>query len=512
MKRRNVLKIAAAASTSAGAGLLVVGKDSGASGASGAATGQVAPAAAGVGEGSGELMPGMKGMAGLPGLPAAGAVTPPPAVLTPFVDAMPRLVDAVPVSTTADTDHYATSIENSYVQLAPGKPTAVTSYGGGFIGPLIRAQRGRKVSVTYTNNLSASVVVHLHGGHVPSPSDGFPTDELAAGASRTYTYPNLQRGATLWYHDHLHMMEAVNVYNGLHGVYILHDPAEDVLDLPGGRYDVPIFLRDAYLDVDNTLYYDPTLTWTALLANGKARPYFPVGQRQYRFRLINGSNHRTLTLSLSDGTPLVQIAGDGGLLPAPSVAPQLALSSAERGEVLVDFSGYPMGTQLYLEDSVLGQILRFDVTETCPPEPRKAALPATLAALPALKHPTNTRDITLSLSADTNYFYINGKVFDPNVVMASIPVGTTEIWQVTDISGWEHNFHIHLVQFRVLDINGAPPGPSMQGLKDTVPIPANGTVRLQATFSDYPGKYVFHCHLLEHASFTGMMARMDITA
>lgn len=459
---------------------------------------------AGPGEGTGDLMPGMKGM-------APSGPPPKPADLTPFVDEMPRLTEAVPVSSTSDTDYYATSIKTAYAQLAPGKPTAITSYGGTFIGPMIRAQRGRKVAVTYTNNLSASVVVHLHGGHTPSPSDGFPTDELKAGTSRTYTYPNNQRGATLWYHDHLHMMEAENVYNGLHGVYLLHDPAEDRLNLPSGHYDVPIFLRDAYLDADNALYYDPTLTWTVALANGKVRPYFPVGQRRYRFRLINGANHRYLTLSLSDGTPLVQIASDGGLLPSPATSATLALSPAERGEVIVDFSKYPMGTQLYLQDTVLGQIIRFDVTETCPPQPTET-LPASLSTLPALKQATNTRDITLSLSADGNDFYINGKVFDPNTVMASIPVGTTEIWQVTDTSGWEHNFHIHLVQFRVLAINGAAPGPSMQGLKDTVPIPANGTVRLQATFADYPGKYVFHCHLLEHASYTGMMARMDITA
>ena len=508
MKRRNVLKMAAAASTSAGAGLLVVGRGSGTSGAAGTAgspVAPVAPAAAGEGPDSGNLMPGMKDMAKPGDAPA-------PAQLTPFVDAMPRLADAVPVSSTADTDYYATSIKSGYSQLAPGNPTAVIGYGGTFIGPLIRAQRGRQVAITYTNATTAGAVVHLHGGHVPSPSDGFPTDELAAGASRTYTYPNQQRGATLWYHDHLHMMESVNVYNGMHAMYILHDPAEDRLNLPSGRYDVPVLLRDAYLDTDNALYYDPTLDWTVLLANGKNRPYFPVGQRKYRFRFLNASNHRFLTLSLSDGSSLVRIASDGGLLPAPAVSPTLALSSAERGEVVMDFSKYPMGTRLYLQDSVLGQILRFDVTESCAPDPHPGPEPAVLSTLPAQKPATNTRDITLSLSADGNDFYINGQTFDPNVVMASIPVGTTEIWQVTDISGWEHNFHIHLVQFRVLDINGAAPGPSMAGLKDTVPIPANGSVRLQATFADYPGKYVFHCHLLEHASYTGMMARMDVTA
>lgn len=498
MKRRNVLKLAAAASTSAGTGLLVLGNKN--PGQAGTATDSIAAA---VGPGSADLMPGMAGMA------RSKAVT--PATLTSFVDAMPRLTDAVPTYQSSTTDYYSIDVKASTAQLAPGPQTAITSYGGGFVGPTIRATRGRKVAITYNNTLAASVVVHLHGGHVPASSDGFPTDELTAGTSRVYTYPNNMAGATLWYHDHLHMMEAINVYNGLHGVYILHDPAEDWLNLPSGRYDVPILLADALLDDTNALVYDPTQIWTAALANGKNRPYFPVARRRYRFRIVNAANHRAWSLSLSDGTPITQIASDGGLLPAPAVAPTLDLSSAERGEIIIDFSKYAMGTHLYLQDAELGQIIRFDVTEASAAETGSTTLPASLRTLPALGHATNTRQITLSLSDDGNYFFINGRAFDPNYITASIPVGTTEIWEITDVSGWEHNFHIHLVQFRVLSINGVAPGPSMRGLKDTVPIPANGTVRLQATFSDYKGKFVFHCHLLEHASFTGMMATMQIT-
>ena len=497
MRRRTILKISAVASTTAGAGALIVGSHP-----PGPAPG---PATAEPGSAVGESVLSMPGMA-----PHTGPVPPTPN-LTPFSDQMPLPVDAVPVRSTFDTDYYAITIENSTAAVAPGAQTAILSYGGGFLGPTIHAQRDRQVVVTHTNTLANDgVVVHLHGGHVPSPSDGFPTDEVASGTSRTYTYPNDQRAATLWYHDHLHMEEAPHVYLGLHGFYLIHDEADDELDLPSGCYDVPIMLRNARLDTTNALVYDPTLPWDTILANGKPRPYFPVEARKYRLRFLNSSNHSPFSLQLSDGSTMQQIATDGGLMAAPVPTTRIDISSAERAEVVIDFSRYPPGRQVYLVDALEGQILRFDVI--APRGPDWSQVPSRLRPLPALPPADYIRPITLSLSADGNYFFINGKAFDPNYVAATIPVGQTEIWEVTDVSGWDHNFHIHLVQFRVLDINGAAPPPTMQGLKDTVPIPANGTVRLQATFTDYQGRFVFHCHILEHASYTGMMARFDVTA
>ncbi|MFD0633856.1 multicopper oxidase family protein [Catenulispora yoronensis] len=450
-------------------------------------------------------------MAQMPGMsmvPIKGTVRP-AAVLTPFTDAMPRLADAVPTATTADADYYTINVQQSTAAIAPGALTSILSYGGGFIGPTIRATRNRRVVAKFTNSLTESVVVHLHGGHTPAASDGFPTDEIVAGGTKVNTYPNTQRAATLWYHDHLHMMEAPHVYQGLHGMYIIRDPWEDGLRLPSGRYDVPILLRDAYLNDDNSLLYDPFLDWTVVLANGKPRPYFPVAPRKYRFRFLNGSNHRAFSLTLSDGRPVVQIASDGGLLAAPVSTASIEISSAERAEVVIDFSGCAHGTQLFLQDATLGQVLRFDVTESCGAD--LSQVPAQLAAsLPPLPAANRTRSIELSLTPDGNYFPINGQIFDPDRVDSRIALGSTEIWTITDVSGWEHNFHLHLVQFRILDVNGLAPDPTQRGWKDTVVIPKNGVVRIQASFTDYPGKYVYHCHLLEHASYTGMMATMVV--
>jgi spore coat protein A, manganese oxidase len=122
------------------------------------------------------------------------------------------------------------------------------------------------------------------------------------------------------------------------------------------------------------------------------------------------------------------------------------------------------------------------------------------------------------MDPDNPAHYINGKTFDPNRVDVSVRRGATEIWRVTnkdtDFGGepgvtLDHNFHLHLVQFRVLDRDGKPPLPGESGLKDTVPVHPGETVRLQATFSDYPGRYLFHCHMIEHSAY-GMMGRYDV--
>jgi spore coat protein A len=143
-------------------------------------------------------------------------------------------------------------------------------------------------------------------------------------------------------------------------------------------------------------------------------------------------------------------------------------------------------------------------------------LPSKLRALPALPTATNTRDVHLSFdfSGDEPKPQINHQSFDPNRVDFSIKRGTTEIWTVYNddfdgTNGIDHDFHLHLTQFRVLSRTGAPLTPDDEGLKDTVRVPPGSSVRIQATFADFLGRYVYHCHFLEHSSM-GMMAQMEI--
>ncbi|MEV0713872.1 multicopper oxidase domain-containing protein [Asanoa sp. NPDC050611] len=416
-----------------------------------------------------------------------------------------------PESTKGDTDRYVVTARKARVEILPGTRTEVLTYAGAFPGPTLRARVGRKVIVRHTNDLDMGTSVHVHGGRMPAASDGFPTDTLAPGRSRDYTYPNQQRAATLWYHDHAHHMEAEHVFRGLAGCYLIEDPAEAGLRLPSGTHDIPIMLRDARFDDRARLVFEPNdfQERTTILANGKPWPYFPVAARRYRLRFVNASNLRTFALRLGRNTEVAQIASDCGLLTAPAAVRSWRLTPGERVEVVVDFSRFKVGSQVFLEDEDAGPVMRFDVSRGGKDTSR---VPDRLSTIPALPAATAKRKFVLSFDRATGRFLINGRQFDPKRVDTRIKRGTTEVWTVTnDRSGFAvpHNFHPHLVQFRVLDRNGRPPAPGEAGLKDTIGVAPGETVRLQATFGPYTGRYVYHCQMIDHSS-TGMMAQMKI--
>ncbi|MFI5491537.1 multicopper oxidase family protein [Actinoplanes sp. NPDC051859] len=442
---------------------------------------------------------------------AARAATPAAVELPePFSVRMPIPRTLTPVARTATTDFYEMTARTTTISVFQGTTTEVYGYNGEFPGPTIRARAGRRVVIAQTNQLTMDTAVHLHGGHVPPASDGFPLDVIAPGATRTYEYPNRQQATTLWYHDHAHHMESEHVYRGLHGFYLIEDPREEALGLPSGAFDLPIMLRDARFAEDGSLHFEPEdfQNRTTILTNGRPQPYFPVAARRYRLRLVNGSNLRSFVLRLGDGEEMTQIATDGGLLGAPVPTREVRISPGERVEVVVDFTGRS-GSQVVLADEHAGAVLRFDVGRAVYDASR---VPPVLRPLPALATPDVERKMSLGIDPQDFTFKINGKSFDPNRVDTTIRRGTTEVWEVTNSDAFTipHNFHLHLVQFRILSRNGQPPAPSEAGWKDTVPLGPGETVRLQATFHGPPGRYVYHCHLIDHSSHA-MMATMELT-
>ena len=421
-----------------------------------------------------------------------------------------------PVRRTADTDHYEIHMRQSDVEIVPGTTTRVLTYNGSFPGPTIQVWRGRRAIVRHTNTLDVPTSTHLHGGHVPPQSDGYPTDVIATGASKSYLYPNEQPAATLWYHDHAHHQEAENVFRGLSGFYLVRDlRTECQLGLPSGRFDVPLVLRDIRLDDAAQIVYvhNDFEGRRTVLVNGRPQPYFPVAARKYRFRLLNAANDRAFKLRLSDGAELTQIASDGGLLARPNVTPAVDLFPGERVEVVVDFSRYPVGTQLVLQNDygevdATRAVMRFDVVRHARDWSR---VPDHLADIPGVPTATVTRDLTMAIDPKTYVFLLNGRPFDPDRVDYTVRRGSTEIWRITntDPFGIPHNLHLHLVQFRVLDRNGTPPGPAEAGWKDTVTVMPGETVRIAATFTGYTGRYVYHCHLIDHAT-QSMMGQFEV--
>jgi spore coat protein A, manganese oxidase len=409
----------------------------------------------------------------------------------------------------ATMDVYSVNIQRANVEILPGVTTEVMAYNGLFPGPTIRTRTNRRVMVMFNNRLDMAANVHLHGGHVTPGNDGHPTDLIQPGQSKVNEYPNRQLGSTLWYHDHAHHMEAEHVYRGLQGFYLIDGADEASMNLPSGACDVPIALRDAAFDDKGQLYWDlfDTESRTTLIANGKAQPFFPVATKKYRFRFLNASTLREFKLNLG-GVPMVQIASDGGFLPGPVALTEVLLGPAERAEVVIDFGRFPVGTKLILQDAYGGPVLRFDVVRLASDT---STIPSRLRPLPVFPAPTVNRDVALGLIPGVG-FHINGQLFDPNRVDFTVRRGTTEIWTVRneDVElGIPHTFHLHLVQFQVLDRDGAKPPPSEWGLKDTVLIDPGKSIRIKANFTDYVGRYVYHCHMLEHSEL-GMMAQMEI--
>ncbi|MBM0206769.1 multicopper oxidase domain-containing protein [Micromonospora sp. STR1s_5] len=433
------------------------------------------------------------------------------AATAPFAVRMPIPPVQQPIASVANTDFYVVSTRKAQVEILPGTRTEVLTYDGLFPGPTFRVKTGRLAVIAHSNHLDMPTAVHVHGGHTPSSSDGFPTDVLDPGKSRIYSYPNKQRAATLWYHDHAHHMEAEHVFRGLAGFFLIDDPAQAELRLPSGSYDIPIMLRDARFADDASLIFehDDFQFRNTILVNGKPQPYFPVAARKYRLRFVNASNLRTFTLRLGNDAEVAQIASDGGLLAGPTPIRSWSLTPGERIEIVVDFGAFPVGSQVFLDDAVAGPVLRFDVNRAAADTSR---VPDRLSTIPALPAATKERAFTLNFNPSTGQFLINGQQFDAERVDTEIKRNTTEVWTVTNgdtLFGIPHNFHPHLVQFRVLARNGQPPAPGEAGMKDTIAVGPGETVRLQATFGPYLGRYVYHCHMIDHSA-SGMMAQMKI--
>jgi FtsP/CotA-like multicopper oxidase with cupredoxin domain len=405
-------------------------------------------------------------------------------------------------------------------EILPGKLTTIWGYNGMYPGPTIKARTGRRTVVRQLNNLQESMSVHLHGGHTPPDSDGHPTDLVGPGATKTYNYPNNQVAATLWYHDHAIDVTGRHIYMGLAGFYLLSDSVEDSLALPKGDNDIALLIQDRLFNSDGSLNYpltDATIRTGVLgdtvLVNGAIQPYLEVGRRKVRFRILNGSNARIYKLALSTGDALVQIGSDGGLLSSPALRPAITVAPAERVDVVIDFSKYPVGTEVVLKNQnsfsvpSLPDIMRFDVVRD---EVDDSSIPSTLRPVPRLPESaaSATRTFTLSQTFQngrSDIWTINGKLYDPAVVDAKPQLNTTEIWTFRNYSDQGHPMHIHDIQWQILDVDGTPPAPGDDGMKDTFLVPEGSTLRVIGTFRDNLGEYVSHCHILEHEDHAMMI-------
>ena len=257
------------------------------------------------------------------------------------------------------------------VPILPGNPTDVWHYQGhvikgsraslinlerSYLGPIIRTRTGQKVRIRFTNDIADKSIVHWHGLHVPADMDGHPRLVIPRGETYVYEFEVRNRAGTYWYHPHPHGMTGPQVYGGLAGLFLVSDDEEKAAGLPAGEYDIPLVIQDRAFDNRNQLIYlsghrMEQMTgflgdW--ILVNGHPDFILPVATRAYRLRLLNGSNSRIYKLAWQDGSPLTVIGTDGGLLETPAQRDYVMLGPAERIELWVDFSRYPVDSETAL--------------------------------------------------------------------------------------------------------------------------------------------------------------------
>ena len=449
-----------------------------------------------------------------------------------------------PTRTEGGVDHYEIVQKKAQAEILPGVRTEIWGYNGIFPGPTLSTRSNRQIVVHQRNDLDVPVVVHLHGGKTPPESDGYPTDmimpadgwlgaahpsgDMTAG-SRDYTYPLAQPAATLWYHDHRMDFTGPQVWRGLAGFHLIHDDAEDSLPLPGGDRDIPLMICDRAFNADGSLRYpsvDPTLRdhpgvtedymegvlGDVILVNGAPWPTLEVSNTRYRFRLLNASNARRFQLALDpaprSGRAFVQIGSDAGLLGAPVGHDEITFAQGERFDVIVDFSTYPIGTRVTLLNKLAGgaagQVMQFHVVR---PAIDDSSVPGRLVPFETLSRHTAVRTRRFNFDQRDDGWDINGKPFDAGRVDARPRLGDVEIWRFDGDA--HHPIHMHLAHFQVLSRNGHGPGAFDAGWKDTVDLESGHEMEVIARFTGYRGKYILHCHNLEHEDM-GMMANFQV--
>jgi len=492
--------------------------------------------------------------------------------LAPFMEPLPIPAILQPTGTRADgVPQYTVSVQQTTQTVHPDLPaTTLWTYNGAWPASTIVAIKGQPIEVTYVNNLptgggsrgsnllevdtcshgpnnwgkSKRIVTHLHGGHVPSRVDGQPEYHILPGETDVYEYPNNQDAATVWYHDHALGITRLNVYGGMAGFYLIAD-SEDTLDpgnafgLPSGQYEIGMAIQDRSLNADGSLFYNAQLEdafkGDYAVVNGKISPYLNVDQGKYRFRLLNGSQSRQYSLRLENITQpgndpdFILVGTDLGLLDAPINLGNAfggLQAPAERMDVVIDFAGFPAGTEIILRNDeqtppLLPSIMKFIVTgqtgytgsisptlRDIPDMPESSAdgtryfrLAKTTA--PCSNDPGRTVNEWLVQSLDGPGGAVMAEHWDD---LYEFPVlGTREIWEFENPTNSMHPMHVHLVKFQILDktdLTTGQPIPlepwEINTWKDIVRIPANTKARIIMDFEDYLGRFPQHCHLLDH--------------
>ncbi|XP_055809578.1 multicopper oxidase LPR1-like [Solanum dulcamara] len=377
-------------------------------------------------------------------------------------------------------------------------------------GPTIEAVHGVDSYITWQNHLPSKhilpwdptiptatpsskkgipTVVHLHGGIDEPQSDGHAEAWFTNGFQhhgpkwtlKKYHYHNFQHPGTMWYHDHAMGLTRVNILAGLMGAYVIQQSSvEGPLGLVyGEEYDRPLLVFDRGFRSDGSIYmnstgnnpsihpqWQPEYFGDAIIVNGKAWPYMKVKRRKYRFRIINASNARFFKFFFTNNMTFIHVASDSAYHERPVELHDVLLAPSEIANVIVDFSKsksnsailandaaypYPSGDPVNEENS---KVMKFIIDPHH--EVLTGHIPQKLIKYmsPDISKASNTRYIAFyeyaSDIGEPTHLYINGNSFEAPVTETP-RVGTSEIWNIINLTQDNHPLHIHLGLFVVLE-------------------------------------------------------------
>lgn len=406
------------------------------------------------------------------------------------------------------------------------------------------------------------LTVHLHGGHNRTQFDGYPGGLtksqprsfycdipgglsrqesgneflIEPGARKTYVYDLMEdghpeRAAFQWYHDHRLDRTALHSWRGLAGMWIVDDAFDEALPLPRGDRDLPLMIADRTFDRRNQLINPFTnkrppadgILGESVLVNGAYMPHHRVTPQRYRLRILNISAFRSYNLHLSNSAPMVQIATESGLMPQPVRRQEILLGPAERVEVIVDFAA-AAGETVELRSSKRhagrnpegahtygGALMQFRVAPGRLLD--RTRMPRHLRPLPewtrkVKRKPDHRWEITIAGFFKTTW-RINGRTFNPAYVEAFPKLGETVTWELVNKTNVAHIMHLHHTDWYLLERNGKKPPAWEDCLKETFFLFPNEKILLAGHFSDYTGKFVIHCHMLDHEDH-GLMSQFQV--
>ncbi|MEL6504863.1 MAG: multicopper oxidase family protein, partial [Pseudomonadota bacterium] len=405
-------------------------------------------------------------------------------------------------------------------------------YNGETPGPMIRVKQGERVRVRFINELPEPTSIHWHGIRIENDMDGvsgLTQPPVQPGASFDYDFTVPDAG-TFWYHAHNKSWR--HVARGLYGPLIVDEPVPSFAQ----DRDLTLVLDDWRLAQDGALHeasLGAFMDWSHagrlgnwMTVNGRSSPRFDLSTgKAYRIRLINAANARIFQIDPSAiGAKLVGLDGfvfdaprstDGPIPLAPGQRMDLLLQKADGGKVkLTDVGDFAL-QQVSGEEPLPLSTFGF----TGPPTTLEAApalSPNTIAEpdlINAVRVPLIMSGGAMGRMGEVTYngeplsrdammrhqqmWAFNGTANMTTEPMFSLQPGRTVVIETVNQTGWPHAMHVHGHHFRVLSRNGLPV--EHQDWRDTFYINRDETVEI-AFVADNPGKWMLHCHMLEHAA------------